>query len=134
MDSDATGALALLFGFLGAYLLFVGVLVAIMIAAMWKVFEKAGKPGWAAIIPIYNYLVLLEVVGKPWWWLLLMIIPLVNIVFAIIMYVELAKSFGKGAGFAVGLIFLGIIFFPILGFGDARYIGPGGRAAVVPAW
>ena len=134
MDSDATGALALLFGFLGAYLLFIGVVVAIMIAAMWKVFEKAGKPGWAAIIPIYNYMILLEIVGKPWWWLLLMIIPLVNIVFAIIMYVELAKSFGKGAGFAVGLIFLGIIFFPILGFGDARYIGPGGRTAVVPAW
>ena len=106
-----------------------------MIAAMWKVFDKAGQPGWAAIIPIYNYIVWLQIIGKPWWWVLLLIIPLVNIVFVIIMYVELAKSFGKGTGFAIGLIFLSIVFFPILGFGDARYIGPGGRPApVAPAW
>jgi len=134
MDSDSSGALALLFGFLGAYFLFIGVLVVIMVASMWKMFEKAGQPGWAAIIPIYNYVVLLQIVGKPWWWILLFMIPLANIVFAIIMYLELAKSFGKGTGFAIGLIFLSIVFFPILGFGDARYIGPGGRSGVVPAW
>ena len=110
---------------------FILVVVGIVVAAMWKVFAKAGKPGWAAIVPIYNYVVMLQIVGKPWWWLLLLLIPLVNIVIGIIMYIELAKSFGKGAGFAVGLLFLGIVFFPILGFGESRYLGPGGRT--VPA-
>ncbi|MFC2124579.1 DUF5684 domain-containing protein [Bacteroidota bacterium] len=96
----------------------------LMIAALWKIFVKAGKPGWAAIIPIYNVIVLLEIVGKPLWWFLLFLIPLVNIVIAIIVIHGLSKSFGKGAGFTVGLIFLGIIFYPILGFGDAKYKGP----------
>ena len=105
-----------------------------MVTAMWKMFEKAGQPGWAAIVPIYNYVIILRMVGKPEWWVLLFLVPLLNIVIAILVYLELAKSFGKGAGFAVGLIFLGIVFFPILGFGDARYVGPGGRGGAVPAW
>lgn len=96
----------------------------IIIASLWKVFTKAGKPGWAAIIPIYNIYVLLQIVGRPWWWLLLMLIPFVNFVIAIIVYIDLAKSFGKGVGFGLGLLFLSFIFFPILGFGDAQYVGP----------
>ncbi len=96
---------------------------------MWTIFTKAGKPGWASIIPIYNFIILLEIVGKPWWWLLLMIIPIVNIVLLIIMYNQLSLSFGKDAGFTVGLILLSFIFFPILAFGDALYIGPGGKNA-----
>lgn len=88
---------------------------------MWKVFEKAGKPGWAAIIPIYNILIILEIVGKPWWWLLLMCIPIVNFVFTIWAYNLLSLSFGKTTGFTVGMIFLPFIFIPILGFGDAQY-------------
>jgi hypothetical protein len=92
-------------------------------AAMWKVYAKAGEPGWAAIIPIYNMIVLLKIVGRPWWWILLMLIPIVGIVIAILVIVELAAVFGKGAGFAIGIIFLGIIFIPILGFGSATYIG-----------
>ena len=95
-----------------------------MIIAMWKIFTKAGKPGWASIIPIYNIWVMLEVVGRPGWWLLLMLIPGVNIVIAIILLVDLAKSFGKGGGFAVGLLLLPYVFFPILGFGKAQYVGP----------
>jgi len=136
MDSDSAGALALLFGFLGAYLIFILVVIAIMVASMWKMFEKAGQPGWAAIVPIYNYVIILRMVGKPEWWILLFFVPLLNIVIGILVYLELAKSFGKGAGFAVGLIFLGIVFFPILGFGDARYVGPGGGrpGVAVPAW
>jgi hypothetical protein len=93
------------------------------VVTMWKIFSKAGEPGWAAVIPIYNYLVLLKIVGRPWWWLLLFLIPIVNIVLAIIVVVDLAKAFGKGGGFAVGLIFLGIIFFPILAFGSSQYVG-----------
>jgi hypothetical protein len=101
----------------------------IVIIALWRVFEKAGKPGWAAIIPIYNYVVLLEIVGKPVWWIILLFIPFVNLIIAIILMLELAKSFGKGTGFGIGLILLSPIFLLILGFGDAQYVGPGGQAA-----
>lgn len=103
-------------------------IVILMIAAIWKVFTKAGKPGWAAIIPIYNLVVLLQIVGKPIWWIILMLIPIVNIIIQIIVTHQLSKSFGKDVGFTLGLIFLGFIFFPILGFGDAKYMGPGGVA------
>jgi len=89
----------------------------------WQIFVKAGEPGWAAIIPIYNYLVILKIVGRPWWWLLLFFIPFVNIILYIIVLVDLAKAYGKGGGFAVGLLFLPIIFLPILAFGSATYVG-----------
>jgi len=101
-------------------------IIVLMIASMWTIYTKAGKPGWAAIVPIYNLVVLLEIVGKPWWWLLLMLIPIVNIVILIMVYHKLSLSFGKGAGFTVGLILLGIIFLPILAFGDAKYVGHSG--------
>lgn len=96
--------------------------IVLMIAAIWKVFVKAGKPGWAAIIPIYNMVVLLEIAQKPTWWIILFFIPVVSFVMAIITYIALAEKFGKGAGFAMGLVFLSPIFFPILGFGDAKYL------------
>ena len=94
------------------------------IAAIWKTFVKAGQPGWAAVIPIYNGIVMLQIAGRPVWWFLLYFIPLVNIIIAIIVMIDFAKSFGKGVGFALGLIFLPIIFFPILAWGDAQYQGP----------
>ncbi len=98
-----------------------------MIVSIWKIFEKAGKPGWAAIIPIYNLIVWLEIVGKPWWWILLIFfIPFVNIILLIIVVHLLSKSFGKSGWFTLGLLFLSIIFFPILAFGDAKYQGPAG--------
>jgi len=107
---------------------------ALMIVSLWKIFTKAGKPGWACIIPIYNIIVLLEIVGKPWWWLLLMLIPIVNMVFAIWMLNLLSKSFGHEVGFTLGLLFLGFIFFPILGLGESKYTGPAGMAqAPAPA-
>jgi hypothetical protein len=96
----------------------------LMIAAWWKIFSKAGQPGWACIIPIYNLYVWCKIVGRPWWWILLMLIPLVNFIILIILFIDLAKSFGKGVGFGIGLILLPIIFFPILGFGSATYQGP----------
>ncbi|MCU4174465.1 DUF5684 domain-containing protein [Carboxylicivirga sp. N1Y90] len=98
----------------------------LMIVSGWKIFEKAGKPGWACLIPIYNTLVLLEIVGKPWYWLLLMMIPGVGAIFAIWSINLLSKSFGYGTGFTLGLIFLSPIFYPILGLGDAKYNGPAG--------
>jgi hypothetical protein len=99
-----------------------------LIICYWKIFTKAGKPGWAAIIPIYNIIVLLEIVGKPWWWILLLLIPFVNIIFAIWIINLLSKSFGQGVGFTIGLIILSIIFIPILAFGGAEYKGPAGSA------
>jgi len=108
---------------------FITVVAIIYIVAVWRIYEKAGKPGWAAIIPIYNIIILLEIVGKPWWWLLLMLIPVANLIFAIWMTNLLAKSFGKSEGFTVGLLILGFIFYPILGFGNAEYKGPAGAPA-----
>jgi hypothetical protein len=101
--------------------------IILMIASMWTIFSKAGKPGWAALVPIYNLIVLLDIVGKPWWWLLLMFIPIVNFVVIIMIYHNLSLSFGKGAGFTVGLILLGIVFLPLLAFGDAEYVGTNGN-------
>jgi len=94
-----------------------------IIAGFWKVFVKAGKPGWAAIVPIYNVIVLLEIAGKPLWWILLFFIPLVNLIMAIIVGIAVAKNFGKSDAFGIGLGLLGFIFYPILGFGDAQYQG-----------
>ena len=102
-------------------------IMVLMIVAQWIVYTKAGKPGWACIIPIYNVIVLLQIVGKPWWWLLLMLIPVVNIILAIWMINLLSKSFGHGVGFTLGLLFLSVIFYPILAFGDSKYVGPAGK-------
>ena len=103
----------------------VGLLIAIIvIVAMWKIFTKAGQPGWACLIPLYNIYVLCKIVGRPGWWLILMLIPFVNVIIGIILCIDLAKSFGKGVGFGLGLIFLSFIFYPILGFGSAQYQGP----------
>jgi hypothetical protein len=93
------------------------------IAGLWKTFSKAGEPGWAAIIPIYNDIVWLKIVGRPIWWIILFFIPFVSIVVYIILAIDMAKAFGKGTGFGVGIIFLPFIFIPILGFGDAQYQG-----------
>ena len=108
-----------------AIIFYVGFLV-LLFTSLWKINTKAGKPGWACLVPIYGYIVLLDIVGKPWWWILLMMIPLVNLVFVIKLLNLLSKSFGKDEGFTVGLIFLGFIFLPILGLGKAEYKGPAG--------
>ncbi len=104
--------------------LFWVVCIAVMVfylAAFWKAFEKAGKPGWAAIVPIYNAIVMLQIAQRPTWWFVLMLIPLVNIVVAVIVSINIAERFGKSTAFGLGLAFLGFIFWPILAFGDAEY-------------
>jgi len=93
----------------------------LIIAGVWKTFEKAGQPGWAAIIPFYNIYVLLKVAGRPGWWLLLYLIPCVGIIVAIVVSIDVAKNFGKDTLFGLGLAFLGFIFFPVLGFSNAQY-------------
>lgn len=94
-----------------------------IVIAWWKVYSKAGQPGWSVFIPVYNLYVMLKVADKPWWWLLLMFIPGVNIVVSILLPVGIARAFGKGVGFALGLIFLPVIFYPVLAFGSAQYLG-----------
>ena len=103
------------------YLLCGLAIIVVVVAGVWKTFTKAGQPGWACLIPIYNVWVMLKIAGKPGWWLLLFLIPVVNLIVGILASVAIAKQFGRGAGFGVGLALLGFIFFPILGFGDARY-------------
>jgi hypothetical protein len=110
------------------WIIYIAVIIGV-IAGVWKAFEKAGQPGWAAIVPIYNAIVMLKIAGKPVWWIVLMLIPFVNFIIAIIVLIDIARSYGKGTGFGIGLLFLGFVFWPILGFGDATYVGPGGVAA-----
>ena len=96
----------------------------LIIISLWKIFTKAGEPGWAAIVPIYNAVVLLKISGKPIWWIILLLIPFVNFVISIIVFIGLAEKFGKTAGYGIGLALLGFIFMPMLAFSDAQYIGP----------
>jgi hypothetical protein len=96
-------------------------LILLFMAGLWKTFTKAGKPGWACLVPIYNMVVLLQIAGRPVWWLLLMFIPIVGLVVSFIVMIDIAKAFGKGVGFGLGLAFLGMVFFPILGFGSAQH-------------
>ncbi len=116
---------------MGAGMLIVWLAIMVfMIVSWWIVFKKAGQPGWAILIPIYNFLVILRVAGKPWWWvfsILLMIIPIAGpilfLVVWILMCIGISKNFGQGAGFTVGLVLLSIVFVPILAFGDYKWSG-----------
>lgn len=117
----------------GTYSLFGLIFAVLGIIALWKIFTKAGEEGWKSIIPIYNIIVLLQIVGRPGWWVLLLFIPFVNLVILIIVMNDLSKSFGHGLGFTLGLLFLSSIFYLILGFDSSRYMGPGGVAAAAPA-
>ncbi|ODA34618.1 DUF5684 domain-containing protein [Planctopirus hydrillae] len=123
--SDAeTAAAAAAMTIVLVVMLFTFALLVLFFAGLWKVFTKAGKPGWAAIIPIYNFIVMLEIVGRPLWWIILMLIPCVSFVVWIVILIDLAKSFGKDVAWGLGLAFFGFIFFPLLGFGNAKYVGP----------
>lgn len=118
--------------FFAVYFAFTAVILVITIVSFWRIFAKAGKPGWAAIVPIYNTVVWLEIIGKPVWWILLLMIPGINIVFAIWITNLLSKSFGKDEAFTVGLILLPFVFYPILAFGKAQYAGPAGLEDLPP--
>jgi uncharacterized protein DUF5684 len=98
--------------------------LAVILAGLWKIFVKMGRPGWEGIVPILNLIRMIEAIGKPIWWIVLCFIPCVNFVVLIIIAIGFAERFGKGAGFGLGLVFLPFIFYPILGFGGAKYLGP----------
>ena len=118
----------------GLFIMAIQLAVALLVvAANWKVYSKAGKPGWACIIPIYNVVVLLEIVGRPTWWIVLALFPCTAPIVLIIIMLDLAKSFGKDNSFAAGLILLSPIFLLILGFGSAQYQGPAALAGDAPS-
>jgi hypothetical protein len=108
--------------------------ILVMIIAQWKVFEKAGQPGWACIIPIYNIYIMTKIAGKPGIWTLLCLIPFINIIFIVWLYNMISKSFGHDEGFTVGLLLLSFIFWPILGFGKSKYLGPYGNPEAFRAY
>ena len=122
---------AALLGFVATYALVIMAIAIIGIIANWKIFNKAGKPGWASIVPVYNMVVLFQIVGLSPWLLLLFIVPFVNfiaiIVLGIMIPFRLAKSFGKDIGWGFGLLFLSFIFNLILAFGSSEYVGPNGE-------
>jgi hypothetical protein len=120
--------------FLIIWIIFCLAIAVVVIAGMWKVFTKAGQPGWAAIIPIYNWYIMTKIGGKPGWWVFMFLIPIVNYIFLIWLYNMISKSFGKDEAFTVGLVLLGIVFWPILGFGGAKYQGPFGDPVAYQAY
>jgi len=102
----------------------IGLAVAIFyIFCAWRIFEKAGQPGWMAIIPILNIFILIQIAGKDWWWIILFFIPIVNFIAVIMVWHGVSENFGHGIGFTLGLIFLGPIFIPILALGNSQYQG-----------
>jgi len=99
-------------------------LTVLFFVGFWKVFTKAGQPGWAALIPLYNAYILTKIAGRPGWWVLMLMIPFVNLAFGILLAIDIAKAFGQGAAFGVVLLFLlSGIGYLVLGFGDYRYVG-----------
>jgi hypothetical protein len=109
---------------LTGFYIFALVVAVFYVACEWVIFSKAGKPGWAAIIPIYNVITFLHVIGRSGWWILIFFVPVVGWIFGLIFLHELSKAFGHGIGFTLGLIFLSFIFIPILAFGGSKYVGP----------
>ncbi len=121
-NSGGGGAAGAIIGLIGLVIQLA--VFGVIIAGSWKVFEKAGHPGWASIVPFYNQYVLTQIVGRPILWFILMFVPCANIVAAFLITQDLAKSFNKSSGFGIGLFLLSPIFIPLLGFGDAQYSGP----------
>lgn len=99
-----------------------------LIVGMWKMFEKAGQPGWAALVPLYNlYILITEINGREPLFIVFFFVPLLNIYASVVMNLDLAKSYGKDTMYAIGLILVPFIFIPLLGFGDAQYTGPSAK-------
>ena len=106
-----------------AWIIYIAIIL-LELVALWKIYTKAGQPGWAAIIPIYNIIVFLKIIKMDWWHILIMIfVPFAALVYSIIFDFKLAKVFGKGVGYGFLLLFFTPIMYPVLAFGDAKYEG-----------
>ncbi len=120
--SSSAASAGIFAGFFGFFMFLVIIAwVVLTIVAEWKIFKKAGKEGWKALIPVYNAYTLLQILNMEPMLCFLTLLPGANFMLGIVMCVKLAKSFGKGTGFAIGLILLEPIFEMILAFGDAKY-------------
>ncbi len=119
--SDAMLGQAAAGGALFAFLLFFA-FIFLFVAGMWKVYAKAGAPGWGALVPVYNLYLLCRIAGRPGWWLVLFVLPIIGLIPAIVIPMDIARNFGKGIGFGLGLMFFGFFFYPILGFGSSQYL------------
>lgn len=127
-SNAAAGGMVMILG-----IVYLAVLI-LAIVSLWKMFSKANEAGWKSIVPIYNYITLLKIVGRPWWWIIGLIIPIVQLVVLVIISLDLAKSFGKSEVFGIfGLFLFGIVGYPMLAFGDAKYVGPGGASSTPAA-
>ena len=117
---SATSNNQMLGGLFSGILIFSGILCLIFIISYWKIFTKAGKPGWASIVPIYNIVVMLEIAGMSPLFILLFLIPFVNIIVLFMVNIKIANKFGKSSSFGIGMTLLSIIFVPILAFSDNK--------------
>ena len=132
MQSDGGAEIGAIIGMIFGSLIGLAIAV-VMIASMWKIYVKAGQPGWACLVPVYNQYILVDkILQKPIWWLVLMLLPCTMGIWAWVVYIELAKRFGKGPGFGIGMVLLPIVFFPMLGFGKAQYDGSPAAAGGMP--
>ncbi len=122
LQSDDGGVFAALFG--GVWLLFSLAITLLMVVGLWKIFTKAGKAGWLSLIPLVNMVILAQIVGWDGLKILALFVPFLNIIFGLILFLDLARAFGKGSGFGVGLFLLPVIFIPMLGFDSSTYLGP----------
>ena len=150
LSNDALGGLAVgsILGFIVACAIIMWVF---QIIAYWKMFTKAGEPGWKSIIPFYSQYIMYKLTWKTsWFWItlivavvygvftslnqnfpdnmlytvLLLISAIIALVITIISYHKISKAYGHGAGYTVGMLFLWPIFVLILGYGKSKYIGP----------
>jgi hypothetical protein len=129
LQDQTNGTAAALGG--GVVLIIMLAVAVVFIIGLWKVFTKAGQPGWASIIPFYNAYILIQIAGRPGWWLLMLLIPFVNLVFGLLLAIDIAKAFGQSAAFGVILLFLlGGVGYLVLGFGNYSYVG---TTALTPA-
>lgn len=120
---DYNSGMAMAAGMFGGFFILVYMLIIVlMLVSMWKIFVKAGKAGWASLIPFYNTIVMLEIAKLPIWYIFLMFIPIVNAIIGVVVMAKMAKAFGKGTGFVLGMLFLPLIFYPILAFDKSEYI------------
>jgi hypothetical protein len=115
-------------GLSAAVVIFYLAIIVFFTVCYWRIFQKAGEKGWKSLIPIYNVWIELKIINRPGWWLILYLIPLVNIVVALIVSIDMAKAFGKSTLFGVlGLFFFSFVGYPMLAFGSATYTRPADR-------
>ena len=122
MDTNQL-AMGIFAGAMGTYFVIALVFYVLLVIAEWKIYTKAGEPGWASLIPIYNMYVLFRIIYGNGWKFLLCLVPLLNIAVGIMMWIRLAQAFGKGIGFGIFTLFFPNIGTLILGFGSDQYVG-----------